>query len=110
MLAATNMGDGISLRLGANSNHIVDNTMLFNGGRPELYDAAGRGAPGGPPGSEPLNEWNRNNRCLTQNDRFLPPPASPTTSRRARARSRQANGGTESPTTSGGEGPPARRP
>lgn len=62
-----NMGDGISLRLGANSNHIVDNTMLLNGGRPELYDAAGRGAPGGPPGSDPLNEWNRNNRCLTEN-------------------------------------------
>ncbi len=72
-----NMGDGISLRLGANSNHIVDNTMLLNGGRPELYDAAGRGAPGGPPGSEPLNEWNRNNRCLTQNAEVPPGTCEP---------------------------------
>ena len=65
-----NGGDGISLRLLAHANFITNNTMLLNGGPlsgTEFYDAAGRGAPGGPPGSEPLNEWNQNNRCVTQN-------------------------------------------
>ena len=70
-----NLGDGILLEQGANSNFILNNTMLSNGGTLSgtvFYDAAGRGAPGGPPGSEPLNEWNQNNRCVTQNDEVSP--------------------------------------
>ncbi len=49
--------------------------MLLNGGAFSgwvFYDAAGRGAPGGRPGSEPLDEWNQNNRCLTQNQEAPP--------------------------------------
>ncbi len=75
-----NFGDGILLTEGANSNHILNNTMLFNGSPltgATFYDAAGRGAPGGPPGSEPLNEWNQNNRCLTQNEEVPPGTCEP---------------------------------
>ena len=64
-LVNENMGDGISVRSGSADNKIDNNTMLRNG-RPlsgtVFYDAAGRGAQGGRPGSSPLNEWNKNNR------------------------------------------------
>ncbi|MDP8943581.1 MAG: right-handed parallel beta-helix repeat-containing protein [Actinomycetota bacterium] len=75
-----NFGDGILLEQGANANFILNNTMLLNGGPLSgsvFYDAAGRGAPGGPPGSEPLNEWNQNNRCLTQNEEVPPGTCEP---------------------------------
>ena len=75
-----NFGDGISVRSGSFDNKMDDNTMLFNGGPLSgslFYDAAGRGAPGGRPGSEPLNEWNQNNRCLTQNEEVPPGTCSP---------------------------------
>lgn len=75
-----NIGDGISLRLGTTENLIVNNTMLRNGGPlsgTAFYDAAGRAAPGGRPGSEPLNRWNQNNRCLTQNDEVPPGTCGP---------------------------------
>jgi parallel beta-helix repeat protein len=70
-MVSDNLGDGILMEQGANSNFITNNTMLRNGAALSgtiFYDAAGRGAPGGPPGSDPLNEWNENNRCLTQNE------------------------------------------
>ena len=79
-VVSENLGDGILLTEGANSNHIANNTMLFNGGPLSgtvFFDAAGRGAPGGPPGSEPLNEWNQNNRCLTQNEEVPPGTCEP---------------------------------
>ncbi|MDQ4049818.1 MAG: right-handed parallel beta-helix repeat-containing protein [Actinomycetota bacterium] len=75
-----NLGDGILLTEAANSNYITNNTMLFNGGTLSgsvFYDASGRDAPGGPPGSEPLNEWNQNNRCLTQNEEVPPGTCGP---------------------------------
>lgn len=75
-----NRGDGILLERGANANHILNNTMLLNGlalSGTVFFDAAGRGAPGGPPGSEPLNEWNKNNRCLTQNGEVPPGTCEP---------------------------------
>lgn len=75
-----NLGDGILMEMGANSNLITDNTMLGNGAALSgtlFFDAAGRGAPGGPPGSEPLNEWNQNNRCLTQNQEVPPGTCEP---------------------------------
>ena len=75
-----NLGDGILLEQGANANLITNNTMLFNGvpfSGTVFYDAAGRGAPGGPPGSKPLNEWNQNNRCLTQNQEVPPGTCEP---------------------------------
>ncbi len=71
----SNRGDGISVRSGASNNKMDNNVMLLNGGAGAgsiFYDAAGRGAPGGPPGSEPLNEWNQNNRCVTQNQEVPP--------------------------------------
>ncbi len=75
-----NLGDGILLTEGANANLIANNTMLLNGGPlsgSAFFDAAGRGAPGGRPGSEPLNEWNQNNRCLTQNQEVPPGTCGP---------------------------------
>ncbi len=74
-VVSENLGDGILLTEGANANLITNNTMLLNGlagSGTAFFDAAGRGAPGGPPGSEPLNEWNQNNRCLTQNEEVPP--------------------------------------
>ena len=72
-----NLGDGILLTEAARDNFIVNNTMLFNGvpgSGTVFYDAAGRGAPGEPPDTEDslLNEWNQNNRCLTQNEEVPP--------------------------------------
>ncbi len=73
-----NLGDGILMEMGANSKLITDNTMLGNGAALSgTFSAAGRGAPGGPPGSEPLNEWNQNNRCLTQNQEVPPGTCEP---------------------------------
>ena len=75
-----NFGDGISVRTGSVNNKVDNNLSLFNGGAGAgtlFYDAAGRGAPGGPPGSEPLNEWNQNNRCLTQNEEVPPGTCEP---------------------------------
>ncbi len=57
--------------------------MLFNGvplSGTAFYDAAGRGAPGEPPddeGDSPLNDWNQNNRCLTQNQEVPPGTCGP---------------------------------
>lgn len=70
-----NLGDGILMESGSNSNKIDNNTMLRNGAPFSgilFFDAAGRGAPGGPPGSSPLNEWNQNNTCITQNEEVPP--------------------------------------
>ncbi len=75
-----NFGDGISVRIASSNNKMDNNTMLFNGGEASgtvFYDAAGRGAPGGPPGSSPLNEWNQNNMCLTQNAEVPPGTCGP---------------------------------
>ena len=75
-----NFGDGISVRTGSFDNKIDNNLMLFNGGLGAgtlFFDAAGRGAPGGPPGSEPLNQWNQNNRCVTQNEEVPPGTCAP---------------------------------
>ena len=75
-----NFGDGISVRTESFNNKIDNNLMLLNGGAGAgtlFYDAAGRDAPGGPPGSEPLNEWNQNNRCLTQNEEVPPGTCEP---------------------------------
>ncbi len=75
-----NLGDGISVRLGSERNKIDNNTMLRNGAHTSgtlYYDAAGRQAPGGPPGSEPLNEWNQNNVCVTQNEEVPPGTCGP---------------------------------
>ena len=80
-LVTENLGDGISLRVGAVENFITNNTMQLNGvplSGTVFYDAAGRGAPGGPPGSPPpLNWWTQNNRCLTQNDEVPPGTCDP---------------------------------
>lgn len=70
-----NLGDGILMESGSNSNKIDNNTMVGNGAALSgtvFFDAAGREAPGGPPGSEPLNEWNQNNMCVTQNAEVPP--------------------------------------
>lgn len=70
-----NFGDGISVRTESFDNKMDNNTMLGNGalgGGTVFYDAAGRDAPGGPPGSSPLNEWNQNNVCVTQNEEVPP--------------------------------------
>lgn len=70
-----NFGDGISVRTESSNNKMDNNTMLFNGGSGAgtlFWDAAGRLAPGGPPGSSPLNEWNKNNVCVTQNSEVPP--------------------------------------
>ncbi len=70
-----NFGDGISVRSGSEDNKMDNNTMLFNGAEASgtvFFDAAGRQAPGGPPGSAPLNEWNQNNVCVTQNAEVPP--------------------------------------
>lgn len=72
-----NLGDGILITEGARNNYIVNNTMLRNGliaTGTAFYDAAGRGAPGGPPDTEDpvLNRWNQNNTCLTQNEEVPP--------------------------------------
>lgn len=72
-----NLGDGILLTEEARNNYITNNTMLGNGlagSGTVFYDAAGRGAPGGPPDTEDpvLNRWNQNNRCLTQNHEVPP--------------------------------------
>lgn len=77
-----NLGDGILVTEGALDNFITNNTMLFNGvagSGTVFYDAAGRGAPGEPPDTEdsPLNEWNQNNRCLTQNAEVPPGTCAP---------------------------------
>ncbi len=75
-----NLGDGILLAEGANANFITDNTMLLNGvgvSGTVFFDAAGRNAPGGRPGDQPLNEWNQNNRCLTQNEEVPPGTCGP---------------------------------
>lgn len=79
-VVSENLGDGILLEQGANSNHVLNNTMLFNGGPltgSVFYDAAERVSQGGPPGTDPLNEWNRNNRCLTQNQGVPPGTCEP---------------------------------
>jgi len=75
-----NLGDGILLTEGTTANYIVNNTMMRNGGPLSgtvFFDAAGRGAPGGPPGSQPANEWNQNNRCITQNEEVPPGTCGP---------------------------------
>lgn len=64
----SNFGDGISVRLGSEANFIDNNIMLLNGGALAgivYYDAAGRG-------SGPLNKWNQNNQCVTQNPEVPP--------------------------------------
>lgn len=78
-----NLGDGILLTEGALDNFITNNTMLLNGvvgSGTAFYDAAGRGAPGEPPddtADSPLNDWNQNNRCLTQNEEVPPGTCGP---------------------------------
>lgn len=70
-----NLGDGISVRTESFSNKMDNNTMLRNGAETSgtlYYDAAGRDAPGGYPGDSPLNEWNPNNVCITQNAEVPP--------------------------------------
>ncbi|HEV2771037.1 MAG TPA: right-handed parallel beta-helix repeat-containing protein [Solirubrobacteraceae bacterium] len=81
-VVSENLGDGILLTEGAMDNFIVNNTMFGNGGPLSgtvFYDAAGRGAPGEPPDTEEtlLNEWNQNNRCLTQNEEVPPGTCEP---------------------------------
>ena len=81
-VVTNNLGDGILLTEAARSNYIVNNMMFGNGvagSGTVFYDAAGRGAPGGPPDSEDpvLNEWNQNNRCLTQNQEVPPGTCEP---------------------------------
>ncbi|MEJ7764127.1 MAG: right-handed parallel beta-helix repeat-containing protein [Acidimicrobiales bacterium] len=74
-IVTDNLGDGILMENGANSNKIDNNTMVGNGAAlsgTTFYDAAGRNAPGGPPGSQPLNVWNQNNMCVTQNQEVPP--------------------------------------
>ena len=75
-----NLGDGILIEQNAAANFITNNTMRLNGGPlsgTAFYDAAGRDAPGGRPGDQPLNVWNQNNRCLTQNQEVPPGTCGP---------------------------------
>ena len=74
-----NFGYGISVRSSSEDNKMDNNSMFFNGANNPavFYDAAGLAAPGGPPGSSPLNEWNPNNRCLTQNHEVPPGTCEP---------------------------------
>jgi parallel beta-helix repeat protein len=78
-VVSENFGDGISVRSGSEDNKIDNNSMFFNGlNSPGVFfDAAGKGAPGGPPGSSPLNQWNENNQCLTQNEEVPPGTCEP---------------------------------
>ena len=56
-----NRGNGIGTMQGANGNYIVNNEMLTNSFRDAFSDQSG------------VNQWNENNRCVTQTTPQPPP-------------------------------------